>query len=361
MKKSIKLFKLFGIDIEIHYSWFFVFLLLAWGLSSYFFPESYPSLTKMQYWTLGIVSSLFLFASVLIHELSHSLVAKKFNIGVSKITLFFFGGIANITGEEKLTPKKEFSMAIAGPLASLAIALGFWLVFSYSSLVYVKAISHYLYTINFVLALFNMAPGYPLDGGRVLRSVIWGITKDVNKATKIASTGGKIVAGALVVYGFFTLNMFMIGLGVFLYFIAGASYEQMTIRDALANVKVGEVMIREVKTVNPELSLADLFQNFFLKYGAEGAMVAKDKVFLGVITVNELKKIPKQRWPKTKVKDVLINADKIPAAKETDKALAVLSRMTRAGIDAMPVIKNKKLVGAVSTATLVRYAKLEIS
>ncbi|MBW2996035.1 site-2 protease family protein [Candidatus Woesearchaeota archaeon] len=363
MKKSIKLFKLLGIDVELHYSWFLVFLLLAWGLSADFFPYYFPDLTAAEYWGMGIASSVLLFASVLAHEYSHSLVARRNNIMVNKITLFFFGGIAHLAGEERLTAKKEFKMAIAGPLLSLALAGLFFAVYKLNGFLYLNAVSYYLYRLNFILAIFNMAPGFPLDGGRVLRAIAWGITKDLKKATKIASTGGKIVAGFLIGIGFLGM-MFGLGtvwfvvLGFFLYFIAGASYEQLILKDALAKVKVKNVMVKDVKAVSPDITLANLFQNYFLRYGAEGVLVAKDKTFLGVATVASLKGIPKQEWPKKKVKDILIPAKNIQTAKETDDAFHVLERMGRAKVNVMPVIKNKKMIGVVSVRSLLRYAKL---
>ncbi|MBR9691339.1 CBS domain-containing protein [Candidatus Woesearchaeota archaeon] len=365
MKKSYKIFKLLGIDVELHYSWFLVFLLLAWGLSADFFPHYYPDLTSASYWTMGIISSLLLFVSVLMHEYSHSLVARKNKIMVNKITLFFFGGIAHLGGEDKLTPKKEFKIAIAGPLLSLALAAIFFIIYTYTTVVYVKAITFYLHRLNFILALFNMAPGYPLDGGRVLRSIAWGITKDIKKATRIASNGGKMVAGVLIFFGFLGMfagrgTLWFVILGFFLYYIAGASYEQVIIQDALGKVKIKEVMVKEVRTVSPSLNLADLFQDYFLRYGTDGVMVAKDKTFLGIVTVDRMKKIPKKEWPKVKVKEIIIPASKIPAAKETDNALVVLSRMSKLSAGVMPVIKNKKLIGAVSVASLLRYVKLNL-
>jgi len=363
MKKSYKIFKLLGIDVALHYSWFLVFLLLAWGLSADFFPHYYPELTTGVYWTMGLLSSLLLFASVLAHEFSHALVARKNKIGVDKITLFFFGGIAHISGEENLTPKKEFKMAIAGPLLSFFLALVFFIINISVSFVYFEAISYYLYKLNFILAIFNMAPGYPLDGGRVLRSIAWGITKDIKKATRIASKGGKIIAGAMILFGFIGIflgmgTLWFVILGFFLYYIAGASYDQMILKQVLSKVKIKDVMARDVRTVKPSITLADLFQDYFLKYGTEGILVAKNKKFLGAVTMNELKQVPKDKWSKTKVKEILIPGKKISTAKENDNAMKILNKMAKSRLGVMPVIKNKKLVGAISIGSLIRYVKL---
>lgn len=364
MKQSIRIFRLFGINIDLHYSWFLVVFILAWGLSSDFFPANYPGLDKASYWSMGIIAAIMLFASVLIHEMSHSLTAKNNNIPVDRITLFFFGGIASIGGEDKMTPKKEFLMAIAGPLASLFLSGVFFLVHSYFEFIYIKAISLYLYKLNFMLAVFNLAPGYPLDGGRVLRSIVWGITKDIKYATKVASSAGRVIAGAMIIIG--VLGMFIgagtlwfIILGLFLYAIAGASYDQVVINSALKNVKVKEVMAKNVRAVSPDMNLAELFQDYFLRYGAEGVLVAKNKVFLGIATIESLKTIPKAQWPKKKVKEILIPASKIPSAKETDNALQLLTLMSKRGIGVMPVIKNKKLAGAISADALMRYSSIK--
>ena len=232
MRGAHTLFRIFGIDIRLHFSWWFIFILLTWSLSTSFFPQFFPGQTQMMYWTMGILSSLLLFISVLLHELSHSLVAMAKNIKVESITLFFFGGVAGIEKED-MEPSAEFMMAIAGPLFSLLLAGIFYFINTHNGNILLSAITSYLYQLNFVLAVFNLVPGFPLDGGRAFRAILFAYYKDLKKATRIAAAGGKVVAGLLIVLGLFGMvtgtggGLWFILLGVFLYFLAGMSYEQI--------------------------------------------------------------------------------------------------------------------------------------
>lgn len=250
MNQSLKLGRLFGINIGIHYTWFFIFAILAWALATDIFPYYYPDFSKAAYWTIGIISSLLLFVSVLFHELSHSLAAKYQGIKVESITLFFFGGVASIE-EEDLKPVKEMTVAMAGPLFSIFIAFVFFIILITTKNQIISAISFYLSRINIILAFFNMIPGFPLDGGRVLRGFIYGWTNDLKKATKVASLFGKGFAVFLIILGIFNMlflnfgGMWYIFIGLFLYMIAEASYEQLVIRQTLASVSVTKFMSRK--------------------------------------------------------------------------------------------------------------------
>ena len=194
MNNSMKIFRVFGIDIKLHFTWWFVFALIAWSLSSAFFPHYFPDQTQTMYWSMGITASLLLFVSVLLHELSHSLVARAKNIKVESITLFFFGGVAGITKED-MKPSSEFLMAIAGPLFSLVLAGIFFVIWKINGNVFWTAITYYLWQLNLILALFNLVPAFPLDGGRAFRAILRAYFKDLKKATRIAVIGGKLFAG----------------------------------------------------------------------------------------------------------------------------------------------------------------------
>jgi len=242
MANSVRLGKFFKINVELHYSWFFIFILLAFALSKDFFPRHFPDLTTTEYWIIGGISSVLLFASVLFHELSHSLVAKRHKMGVERITLFFFGGVAQLH-ENNLNPKTEFKMAAAGPLFSIVFGLFFLGVYSIFSNIYIQAVSFYLYRINFILAAFNLFPGFPLDGGRILRSILWYFTDDLKKSTRYAAGGGKLLALILITIGAGSMiilrnfgGLWFLFLGFFLLLIAELSYDQIIIKEILSKI-----------------------------------------------------------------------------------------------------------------------------
>ncbi len=368
MDRSVKLGKIFGIEIDLHFTWFFIFALLVWGLSIGFFPEYYPGLSNIEYWILGGISAFFLFVSVLLHELSHSLVAKHGKLEVNKITLFFFGGMAETAGEAS-SPGKEFKMAIAGPLMSFALAGIFWSIWTYTNMLYAEAIAFYLTILNLILGLFNLAPGYPLDGGRMLRAALWRYYGNIKKATKIASYGGKAVAGAMIIFGFagffgFTLELFGVEfgglwfaiLGFFLYLIAGMSYQQLMLKETLEKMKVKDAMSKSFKTANGNKTLADIFENYFLKYNKEGVIVSENNKPKGIVTIEDFKKVPRGEWNKRKIKDIYSKFER--TAKENENAYKLLKDMSKNRISLVPVVKNKKIIGMVDTTSLVRLVKL---
>ena len=362
---SIRLGRLFGIPIELHYTWFFIFLLLAWGLATGFFPSMYPDLTASARWILGAVSAVLLFVSVLLHELMHSVVAKSFKMNVSKITLFFFGGVASIPGEN-ITPKKEFWMAIAGPLFSLGLGFLFFFIFKLSTIVYVTAVSRYLYFINFILAGFNLIPGFPLDGGRVLRSILWAIYKDVKKATRIAAYGGRVFAVILILMGFLNLigiviflygGIWFIIIGLFLYSIAGSSYQQIILKELLGKVKVYQIMDKTLVTVPSDINCQQLYSKHFLAMRRANFLVTRNKKFVGIVTIAKLKEIPKEDWPKTPITNIIVKG--IRAARPGEDAFSALVKMLEQNLEIIPVVKDGKLVGLIDKQTLANVVKLK--
>jgi len=360
--KSIKLGRILGIEIDLHYTWFFVFALLAWALSSEFFPHYFPGLTASEYWFIGIMASVLLFVSVLLHELSHSVIAKRGNISVKKITLFFFGGVAQIS-DENISPSREFKMAIAGPLMSLFLAAVFYTASKFSPYLHITAISFYLTRLNLILAIFNLVPGYPLDGGRMLRAVLWAYYKDIKKATRYAASGGKMFGIILTVSGiigmFFGLGtLWFVLIGVFIYFLAGMGYEQVIIKEILSKAKIKQVMIKSFVSVKPSTSIAKLFSNYFLRYSQNTFPVIEKNKLLGIITPECLKLVPKRQWLKVKAKDVMKILKR--SLTEDDDAYKTLVKMGNLGIELLPVIKNNRLKGIVSIPSLIRYVRLKV-
>jgi Zn-dependent protease/CBS domain-containing protein len=360
--RSVRLGRILGIDIELHYTWFFIFALLAWGLSAGFFPHYYPNLTQTEYWAIGIISSILLFVSVLIHELMHSFIAKRGRVGVEKITLFFFGGVAQIS-DENISPTREFKMAAAGPLISFVLALIFYAVFKFSPILYLTAICFYLTRLNLILAIFNLVPGYPLDGGRMLRAVLWAYYKDIKIATKYAASGGKLFGIILATGGL--LGMFLglgtlwfVLIGVFIYFLAGMGYEQVILKEVLSKANVKQVMIRNFVSVKPSTTVAKLFSNYFLRYPQETFPVVERKKLLGIVTAESINLVPKRKWLSTTARDILIPLRR--KANEEDNAYRTLMKMSSQGADILPVIKNDRLKGMVSIPSLLRYVRLKV-
>jgi Zn-dependent protease len=355
MKHSTKLFSVFGIDIKLHFSWWFVFILIAWSLSVSFFPQFFPDLSTKMYWSMGITASLLLFVSVLLHELSHSLIAKARRIKVESITLFFFGGVAGIT-REKMRPSSEFFMAIAGPIFSLLLAGAFFLLYKYNGNLFLTAISFYLYQLNFILAIFNLIPGFPLDGGRAFRAILYAYYKDLRKATRIAVKGGKFFAGILVVLGIFALfqgiggGLWFVVLGGFLYYIAGMSYDQVVLREILIKIKVKEIMVKKFIKLKPEMKFS-LFLKKYANSDKEVFMV-KGKNFAGILDLNKVNKMPSKMQEMIQLKQIALPLSKVKKLNVDDNLYYALRRFTEQNLDILPVMKGDKILGLVRKSTL---------
>ena len=336
--------KIFGITIQLHVSWWFVLVLLSWSLATTYFPQYYAGMQMS--WLMGIAAAVLLFVSVLLHELSHSLVARAKKIKVETITLFFFGGVAGIRDEE---PSTEFLMAIAGPLFSLVLA-GFFLLLSRLDQWWMPVVL-YLFQLNLILAIFNLIPGFPLDGGRAFRALLYGYYKDILKATKIAVTVGKIFAGLLIAMGFIGFitgtgqGLWFIFLGGFLYFLAGASYTQVRVRETLHKIPLTEVMTSTLTQVKASMSIAD----FVDSYGARS-----DDAFV-VQSKNDLRLFfPARARNTNKVGDGAISVKKLFPLSLHDTAYTAFQRATELGVEALPVMEGKRLVGVVSRRVLLR-------
>jgi len=345
MKGNFKLFRVFGIDIKLHFSWFFIFALLAWSLSSGFFPHFYPDFTTAQYWIIGMISAILLFISVLLHELSHSLIAKTRNIKVESITLFFFGGVAGITKED-FKPKDEFLMALAGPVFSLFLAAFFFVIYILIGNVFVNAITFYLWQLNLILAIFNLMPAFPLDGGRMFRALLFGYYKDLRKATKIASNGGKFFAWVLGVLGLAQLltgaagGLWLIFLGVFLHFIAGMSYEQVVFKEVLSKWKVSDFMEKDFKVHDPDQTLAKfLSQN--IGSPANSFLVGSKKQVMGLLDLKRVSNVPMAMQNKVKLRKLIVPLSQLRHLKPKDNAYLAFQVFAKNGSSIMPV-KEKK-------------------
>ncbi|WP_456465907.1 site-2 protease family protein [Persephonella sp.] len=348
--KSIPLFKLFGIQINLDFSWFIVFFLITFTLAEYFYPQYYPGHSFFVYLFVGAVSAILLFASVVLHELSHSLVAIKYGIPVREIDLFIFGGVAMIE-EEAPSPKVEFLVAAAGPLCSFILGFLFYIL----ALLYpvddlLNGIINYLMLVNFALALFNLVPAFPLDGGRILRSIIW-TKKDLLTATKISSTTGIAFAYFLMLLGFLSLiqgnfiNALWYGfLGLFLRNASKVSYEQTKLSLILSKYRVEQFM-HTVKPVLPEESITDFMVHYYPVYRSKIFPVIASDGKINIVGLKEINNVPKDRWDKVKVSD--ISKPLSVYVSPYDTLLKAIKLMNRYEIDELPVVYRNTILGVI--------------
>ena len=369
MGGSLRLGKILGITIQLHFSWFIIFALIIFLLS-------YSLLDDYSLWAsviAGVLTSILLFASVVAHELAHSLVAIRNGIPVKSITLFFLGGVAQIT-REAARPKTELLMAIAGPLCSLVLAgffgLIWFLVWDNQTFASNNPVL-WLASINLMLALFNLIPGFPLDGGRILRALIWQRTGDYKRATRIASLAGQSAAYLMIGGGIaimfinistnfsIPINGIMLAfIGWFLHHFATTSYRQVEMREALRGFTAGAVMETDYIAISPSLSLKELVQNYVLPTGRRYFVVAEDGRLAGMVSFENIKTVPQTRWDITPVRAVMTPADKVVSARPEEEALSILERMEEYDLNQMPVVKERVVLGIVVRENLLHFIRL---
>lgn len=368
--KRITLFRIFGFEIRIDLSWLLIALLISWTLAKQMFPAYYQNQTTSTYWLMGILGALGLFASIVFHELAHSLVARMFGIPMTGITLFIFGGVAEMS-EEPPSPKAEFFMAIAGPLSSIVLGLGLVMTqflgkgFGWS--VPLLGILGYLGLINLVLAGFNLLPAFPLDGGRVLRSVLWGMKDNIRWATRIASSIGSAFGLVLILWG--ALSVFMgsivggiwwIFIGMFLRGASQMSYNQLVTRRSLEGEKVRRFMTFQPISVDPSLPVKDLVEKFIYKFHFKMFPVVEKEHFLGCVNINQIKSIPMEKWPDHTVRELTQECTKDNSIGPDEDALKALSLMNSNKISRLMVIEGDKLLGIISLKDMLEFLSLKV-
>lgn len=370
-KGGIRIGRILGIPIFLHPSWFIIFVLITLSLTTQF-RQQHPVWNTAQHWVVGILTSLLFFGSVLFHELSHSVVALRYKIPVISITLFVFGGVAHI-GREPGSAKQEFNIAIAGPLSSYFLAGIFYaltLVFPYAEMM--GALAAWLAITNFWLASFNLVPGFPLDGGRIFRAVIWGITKNYSRSTRIAARSGQLIAYGMIVFGIagaFGVELPLIRgslgglwlafIGWFLLTAAQESVAQVAVREALAGLRAADVMSHEVPTISRDLTLEE-YSSEVLRTGRRCHLVVGDGRLLGMMNVPALNSVSREEWPVTSAQAVMIPREKILWAAPEEPLLPLLERFLAADVNQMPVVANgdegagAHVVGMVTRDSILR-------
>lgn len=366
MEASIKLGTVRGIPIGIHYTWLIVFGLLTYSLADGVLPSWYEDWSTPAYWIVGVIASLLLFASVLAHELGHSLVAISRGIPVKSITLFIFGGVA-LLGQESEEAGDEFLIAIAGPAVSVLVAvvsLGTWFLFRDTN-EQVSAIFLYLAWANFLLVAFNLIPGFPLDGGRVFRSIIWGITNDIRKATRVASIVGVIIGYLFITLGIFLVfsgnlisGVWLVVIGWFLQNAAEQSYQQLAMQRTFQGVQVANLMDSNPVTVGPEATIDELVDHYVLGRNVRGLPVMEGNELIGIITLTDVKGTPRDEWGRYTVRERMTPREKLITAEPGTPLDEMISVMSEHDIHQIPVISNGQLVGLLTRATVIRFLQL---
>jgi Zn-dependent protease len=366
LTRSIPLGRILGIPLGLDYSWFLIFALVTWSLGSSYFPEQYPGWGTGLYWTIGLATSLLFFASVLLHEFGHSVIALRNGIPVRSITLFIFGGVAQI-GREPASPGVEFRVAIAGPIVSFALA-GFFGVLGWlgAGVAPLAALATYLAYINGSLGLFNLIPGFPLDGGRVFRAIVWRVTRSFRRATEIAGGAGHFFAWLFIFWGVWQVfsgnivgGLWIAFIGWFLQNAATASVQQMTLSRLLAGHSVGEIMTRECPTLAPDVTLEQLVHDHILTTGRRYFPVARDGRIEGMLTLHHVKGIPNERWATTTAEQAMTPLAQLRIAHASDGLSNAMEEMTADGVNQLPVIDaaNGELAGVLARDNVLTFVR----
>ncbi len=368
--KKIHLFTIFGFDVNIDFTWLFLAVLVTWSLARGLFPVWFGNYSTATYWWMGVAGALGLFLSIVFHEFWHSMIARRFGLPMKGITLFIFGGVAEME-EEPANAKTELLMAIAGPLSSVVLGLIFLLIFRAGGAIGwpepINGVLVYLGWLNLVLAVFNMLPAFPLDGGRVLRSILWFAKGNIRWATRVASAIGSGFGMFLIVLGLlsFISGGFITGIWYFLIgmFIRGAaltSYRQVLVRNALSGETIAHFMQPEPVTVPPSTSIRDLVDNYIYKYHYKMFPVAEDGNLSGCITSNEVKNIPREQWSTLRVQDVLVPCSVDTTITPDTDAMKALSLMNKTGRSRLMVVDGDHLIGVITLKDMLKFLDLKI-
>jgi Zn-dependent protease len=312
-RQTVPLGRIFGISIGLDYSWFLIFFLMTWLLARSYFPSEFKNWSPAEYWGIGAATTIMLFVSVLLHELGHSVVALSYKIPVRRITLFLFGGIAEI-GAEPPSPIAEFLIAIAGPIVSLILAILFTLAeHTVVRITPLYGFVKYLAYINFALVLFNLIPGYPLDGGRVFRAIVWGVTHDMRRATLVAANVGRIFGFLFIIFGVLQMLSGNFGVGLWIAFIgwflesaASSQVQQVMLQRVIAGHTVGQAMNRHVPTVPVNLTLQQLVDDHVFGGGGRSFVVNRGDAPVGLMTLHRVMDVPRSQWPTTTAEQIMI-------------------------------------------------------
>lgn len=379
--------RIFGIKITVDWSWFFIFVLVTWNLAAGVFPQIHPDWGPARSWAVAIVAALLFFASVLVHELAHALAARAQGIPVRSITLFLFGGVANIQREPP-SPRAEFVITIVGPVASFL--LGVLCLFlggigaerlglrgisenAFVGLDPLTTVLVWLGSINIMLAVFNLIPGFPLDGGRVLRSLFWAATGSLRQATRWASWVGQavalifIVAGVAQIFGaelpFFGSGLiggfWLAFVGWFLNSAAIQSYQQVVLQDQLAGIPVARLARPEVPAVPPDATVAELIYGWLMHTGERAFPVVEGDRLVGMVCLEDVREVPREAWETTPVRAIMTPADQLATASPQEDLAKAFEELARRDVGQLPVVQGGRLVGMLRRRDIARWLEVQ--
>jgi len=388
MRNEIRIGRISGVSIYLDWSWIFIFLLVIFGLAGGVLFVWHPDWSPLLTWAVAVAGSLLLFASVLLHELAHALVAKARGLPVRRITLFLFGGASNIEREPE-SPKTEFLMALVGPAASIALGVIFLLaggltagetgepmaapVETFSRLSPLSTVLLWLGPVNIFIGLFNMIPAFPLDGGRILRAGLWAAMKNFRKATRWAAGMGQLIGWLFIIAGLgmafgASVTLFVPGVvnGVWLAFIgwflsdaAGQSYRQTVIQDLLDDVPVALLMQSDASAVAPDLSVNALVYDFIMKTGESAFPVVEGERIVGMVSLEDVRKVPRDTWDTTTVSRIMTRAEQLTAVSPQENASEALNRLEHRNVRQVPVVQDGRLVGLLRRRDIMRWLQTQ--
>jgi Zn-dependent protease/predicted transcriptional regulator len=368
-KGSLELFKVAGVQVEVDYSWIVIAVLVCWSLSAGYFPEKYPRHPIASYWIVGALGTVLFFASVLGHELSHAALGNRLGENVSRITLFIFGGMAHLSGEPK-TAGDEFKIAGIGPVSSIVIAAIFWLIgrgllAMHAPALWVALFS-YLAFINVALGVFNLLPGFPLDGGRLLRAILWHFWGDFRRATTAAADWGNTIAWGLIALGALQIfggalvgGIWMIFIGLFLRSAANSSYQSVVIEQILGRARVADLMIREPVTIDPDASVSDAIDQYFLHHGYTGFPVVHDGRAVGILSLARVRECPREDRVNRHVRDFMMPISERLAIAPGATVSDAMHRMAEVEAGRLLVLDGERMLGLITRSQIARFVQLK--
>jgi len=363
-RHAIPLGRIAGIEIRLDYSWFLIFALLSWMLAGSYYPAEVKGASAAEYWVMGAGTALLLFASVLIHELGHSLVARRFQVGVRSITLFIFGGVSDIKTEPP-SAAAEFWIAIAGPITSFVLAGLFALLQPLVGAVApLAAVAKYLAFINGMLGVFNLVPGFPLDGGRVFRAILRAVTHDAWKATLIAGNVGRVIAFVFIALGVWRVlggdvanGLWIVFIGWFLESAAVAQIQGQAIRGSLAGHPVSEAMSRDYAEIPADLTLRQVVDEHVLGRGQRSFIVKAGDDVAGLLTLHRIKETPREEWAATTARRAMIPIGQAKRVRPNAELWATLETMDSDGVNQLPVMEDGRMLGLLTREGIISYLR----
>lgn len=370
---GLRIGRILGIPLYLHATSFLIFALLTFFLATQILPLQ-SGATPMQYWILAVGVSIVFFGSLILHELGHSVIALRYKIPVVSITLFFFGGLARIARDPE-TALQEFNIAIAGPIVSFMLGAAFLGIYAAAPSGPLQLAALYLSEINLILGAFNLLPGFPMDGGRVLRAIVWGITKNFDRATQIASRSGQIFAYMMIMLGIWAImerdsgvsrflggwsgGLWLAFIGWYLLSAAQETYTQVAIRHTLTGLSAADIMSPDVPTVARDISLED-YVHEVLRTGRRCHVVTGNGMAVGLVTLHQVQHFPREDWANTSIQAAMVPLGAIQWVAPNDPVTSVLERMQREDVNQMPVLQEGHIIGMIARDSILRVIQTRL-